>query len=223
MNVLMISVHPDDETLGAGGTLLKHGAAGDEIHWHIVTRGFEPKWPREVLEEKEREIAAVAEAYGMRTITRGNHSATALDQVAESALIDSIRDAIQSARPETVYLVHEGDVHSDHRATFAAVMSVLKTMYMIRMGVRRVLSFETLSSTEAAFAHSSRAFMPTVYSQITAEQLERKIEIMDVFASESQDPLMPRGASALRAQARLRGASIGVEYAEAFQLLREVW
>ena len=35
--VLIIAVHPDDETLGCGGTLLKHKSNGDEIHWLICT------------------------------------------------------------------------------------------------------------------------------------------------------------------------------------------
>ena len=35
--VLVIAVHPDDETLGCGGTLLRHKDEGDEIYWLIVT------------------------------------------------------------------------------------------------------------------------------------------------------------------------------------------
>ena len=35
--VLVIAVHPDDETLGCGGTLLSHQSKGDEIHWLIAT------------------------------------------------------------------------------------------------------------------------------------------------------------------------------------------
>jgi len=35
--VLIVAVHPDDETLGAGGALLKHKANGDKIYWLIVT------------------------------------------------------------------------------------------------------------------------------------------------------------------------------------------
>ena len=31
-NVLFVSVHPDDETLGCGGTILKHKALGDTIN-----------------------------------------------------------------------------------------------------------------------------------------------------------------------------------------------
>lgn len=36
-NVLVISVHPDDETIGCGGTILKHKDNGDKINWLILT------------------------------------------------------------------------------------------------------------------------------------------------------------------------------------------
>ena len=36
--ILVVAVHPDDETLGCGGTLLKHKDNGDEIHWLICTK-----------------------------------------------------------------------------------------------------------------------------------------------------------------------------------------
>ena len=35
--VLVIAPHPDDETLGCGGTLLRHLGQGDDIDWLIVT------------------------------------------------------------------------------------------------------------------------------------------------------------------------------------------
>ena len=36
-NIIVISAHPDDEILGAGGTLLKHKSKGDNLAWIIVT------------------------------------------------------------------------------------------------------------------------------------------------------------------------------------------
>ena len=35
--VLVVAPHPDDETLGVGGTLLRHVAEGDAVHWLIAT------------------------------------------------------------------------------------------------------------------------------------------------------------------------------------------
>ena len=52
MKTLCISVHPDDETLGCGGTLLRHQAKGDALYWLIVTQAYEPQWSAEIIECK---------------------------------------------------------------------------------------------------------------------------------------------------------------------------
>ena len=39
MNILVLAPHPDDEVLGAGGTIARHVADGDEVHVVILTRG----------------------------------------------------------------------------------------------------------------------------------------------------------------------------------------
>ena len=92
---------------------------------------------------------------------------------------------------------------------------------MRELGVRAILSYETLSSTEAAPPQPSRLFAPTVYRDVTSH-LEAKLEIMHLYVSEAQPDPLPRGPSAIRALARYRGATIGVEYAEAFMLIREI-
>lgn len=221
MNVLSLSAHPDDETLGCGGTLLKHRAAGDQLYWLVATQGYQPQWPADVIERKAVEVSKVAEAYCMKRTYRLGLPAVRLDTLPQADLIDRIREVIAEVKPEIVYLVHEGDVHSDHQALFQATMCVLKAVYMRKFGVRRVLSYETLSSTEAAPPQISRAFIPTVYHDITPH-IDEKIRLMSLYESEAQADPFPRGPSAIRALARYRGATIGAEYAEAFVLIREV-
>ena len=58
--VLVVAVHPDDETLGCGGTLLKHKSNNDEIHWLIVTdikelEGFD----KSTIEKRKNEIDTI--------------------------------------------------------------------------------------------------------------------------------------------------------------------
>ena len=65
MNVLAISAHPDDETLGCGGSLLKHRAAGDHVFWLIATEAHEPQWTKADITRKASEVERVAKAYGM--------------------------------------------------------------------------------------------------------------------------------------------------------------
>ena len=53
--VLVIAPHPDDETLGCGGTLLRHLDQGDDVHWLIVTSvreedGWSPAYVAEKID-----------------------------------------------------------------------------------------------------------------------------------------------------------------------------
>lgn len=221
MNILVISCHPDDETLGCGGTILRHVAAGDTVHWGIVTAATEPQWPAAVIAEKAAEVTRVAEAYGMASVTKLGLPTIALERLPLSTVIDGIRRVVEQAKPEIVYLVHEGDVHSDHGVVFTATTAVCKAFYMRSLGIRRILSYETLSSTEAAAPHHCRAFVPNVTVEITPF-MDRKIEIMKLYRSEIQAEPLPRSPSAMRALGRYRGAAIAVEYAEAFVLIRDV-
>lgn len=58
MKVLVIAPHPDDETLGCGGTLLKLAAQGAELHWMIVTAmTAETGFSAERMAQRQDEIA----------------------------------------------------------------------------------------------------------------------------------------------------------------------
>ena len=221
MNSLVISCHPDDETLGCGGTLLKEKAAGNSLFWMIVTQAHEPQWTAQVIERKAEEVQRVGEAYGMEECFNLGFPTVKLDTVPQFQLMDKMRKVIETVCPPQIYVVHRGDVHTDHQAVYTATMSVLKPFYMARLGVMRILSYETLSSTEAAAREPGRDFAPNVFNDITGH-LEGKLDIMKHYQSEVHQDPMPRGPSAIRALARYRGATIGVEYAEAFELVREI-
>jgi len=221
MRVLAISAHQDDETLGCGGTLLSHRLAGDELFWLILTKAHAPRWNQDFIQREEEDVQRVAEAFGMAECFRPGLPATHLDFLPLNEIITPVRETIEKIHPETIYTVFPGDIHTDHQAVFEATSIVLKTFAMKPLGVRRLLCFECLSSTDAAPQMLGRVFAPNVFRDI-GQHLERKIEIMNLYSTQMQQGSMPRTESAIRALARLRGASIGVEYAEAFMLVREV-
>lgn len=221
MRVLVISVHPDDETLGCGGTILKHRMAGDSICWLIVTQAHEPRWSRETIQRKAIEVEKVTSAYDFERVITLKMPTTQLDTLPHGELMVRISEAISEARPECVYLIHGGDIHTDHRIVFETTMGVLKPFYSGRHKVRRILCYETLSSTEAIPPNVARVFVPTVFHDITPF-MEQKLEIMSLYASEAQPYPMPRASESIRALARFRGAVVGLEYAEAFSLMREL-
>jgi LmbE family N-acetylglucosaminyl deacetylase len=220
MRVLIVSVHPDDETVGCGGTILKHREAGDSLFWLIATQAFEPDRSAEIIQRKADEVAAVAQSYRFAEVYKLGLPTTRLDTLPQVEVMASIREVACQVKPDWIYLVNRSDVHSDHRLVFEAAMAVFKPFFR-EFGTTRILCYECLSSTDAAPALPERAFVPNVFSDITS-WVDRKIEIMRLYETEAQPDPLPRGPSAIRALARYRGATIGVEYAEAFMLIREL-
>ncbi len=216
--ILVCSAHPDDETLGCGGTILRHRKAGDEVIWLIATQPWSPRWDDQTVARKQSEVTAVAEFYGVAEVVRLGLPASRLDELPFGEVLGSVRQAVADAAPDQVYTVHDGDVHGDHQVLASAVWRSLKSFRDGR-GVRRVLSYETLSSTDQT-APSGRPFRPTVYHDITS-LIDQKLEAMALYASELLDVPAGRNAETIRALARVRGAACGFHYAEAFMLLRQ--
>ena len=58
--VLVVAPHADDETLGCGGTLLRHIEEGDEVHWLIMTALREDTgFSRERIKQRKNEIQKI--------------------------------------------------------------------------------------------------------------------------------------------------------------------
>lgn len=55
-----MALHPDDETLGCGGALLKHKQNGDEIYWLICT---ETDKDQDFYKTRTAEIKQVSKLY----------------------------------------------------------------------------------------------------------------------------------------------------------------
>lgn len=217
--ILIVAVHPDDETLGCGGTLLKHKSQGDEIHWMIVTAmtsecGFTP----EAIERRAREIETVEQMYDFDSVHRLNYPTAKLDEVPVSQLVMSISKVFQSVQPNLVYLPFQHDVHSDHQHVFAAAYSCTKSFRY--PSVRKIMMIETLSETD--FAQSaSGGFVPNLFVDVS-DTFGRKMEILRIYQSEIGPHPFPRSEESITALATLRGATAGCNYAESFMVLKEI-
>lgn len=218
--ILFIAPHPDDETLGAGGTILKHKAQGDKIFWLIITDILnEHGWDSEHVKQRQKEIELVADAYHFDRVYRLNLPTTKLDELPLTEIINRISTVIKEITPSTIYLQNRSDSHSDHRITFDAVMACTKSFrYPF---IKRILMYETISETDFAPALPEKQFIPNVFVDIS-EFINKKIEIMKIYNSEIMDSGLPRSLENIQALAQYRGSRIGVKAAEAFQLLLEV-
>lgn len=218
--ILCIAPHPDDETLGCGGTLLAHAAAGDEIHWLVVTAiSTEIGFSAERVMKREEEISAVAQAYGFAGTYFGGFHTMRLDTVPMLELVGAISEIVRTVAPDTLFVPYRGDAHSDHAAVFDAATACAKSFRY--PSVKSVYAYETLSETEFGLKPEDSGFRPNLFVDITAH-VDRKLEIMRLFPSELGEFPFPRSETTLRALAQLRGSQAGVMAAEAFMILREI-
>ena len=214
--ILAIAVHPDDETLGCGGTLLKHKNSEDEIHWLICTDINESN---EYYTKRQNEIKEVSSLYNFNSTINLKLKTMQVDEYSMSELIGKISKVINDIKPSIIYLPFKGDVHSDHRKIFEASYSCTKSFrYPF---VKKIYMIETLSETEFAPSTKEDSFVPNVFVDIS-EYIDEKLKIMKVFESEIGNHPFPRSERNLIALATLRGATAGCEYAESFVLLKEI-
>ena len=80
---------------------------------------------------------------------------------------------------------------------------------------------ETLSETEFAPSTKEDSFVPNVFVDIS-EFMDKKIELMNIYESEIGKHPFPRSERNIRALATYRGATSNCNYAESFELLKEI-
>jgi LmbE family N-acetylglucosaminyl deacetylase len=219
IRTLVVAPHPDDEVLGVGGTLLRRKKEGAAIGWLIMTKvSLESGWTPEKVEQRKDELEKITELFGFDSVFELDFPTTQLDLAPMGDLVNAISDVFKSFEPSEVFVPHPSDIHSDHRITFDAVTSCTK--WFRSPTIKRVLAYETLSETDFSMSTSHR-FQPNVFVNIE-DQLQEKLQALDIYSSELGEFPFPRSNPAISALAALRGASSGFKAAEAFELLREI-
>ncbi|QEK11317.1 PIG-L family deacetylase [Crassaminicella thermophila] len=221
MKILFISVHPDDETLGCGGTILKHSKNGDEIYWLILTDvSKELGYTNEFIINRQTQIDEVSKAYNFKKVYKLGYPTTKLHSIEFNELISKISSVINEVKPSIVYTVNRSDIHTDHQVAAKAIMSCTKSFrYPF---IKKILMYECISETEIAYPLQENIFIPNAYCDIS-DFIEEKINIMKIYESEIQESPLPRSIENIKALARFRGSTVGVHYAEAFMLIRDVF
>jgi LmbE family N-acetylglucosaminyl deacetylase len=218
--VLVIAPHADDETLGCGGSMLKHLQSGDKVYWLIVTKMADDLgFSFEQIDRRKKEIDLVSKAYGLTGTFELDFPPAGLDMLSKGDIIGGLGKIINEVAPEIVYTPYRNDAHSDHEIVYDATMAATKTFrYPF---IERVLAYETISETDFGLKPEDGGFRPNVYVDIS-NHIEKKIEILEIFESEMGDFPFPRSRKAIESLAFVRGAQCNRNAAEAFMLIKEI-
>ena len=226
MRVLVVASHPDDEILGCGGTIAKHVESGDEVFNLILAEGAtsrQVKRDREKIAEYLNDLANNAieagKVLGVKNVDLLNFPDNRLDSIDRIEIVKVIENKIKLYEPDLIYTHHSGDVNIDHRRVHEALITSCRPLPGNK--VKRIVSFETPSSTEWQPPDSNIFFKPNWFVDIS-EHINKKIKALELYNSEMREFPHPRSIENIVNLAKVRGAQVGLKYAEAFVLLRNI-
>lgn len=208
MRVLVLAAHPDDETLGCGGTIAKHIAQGDEVTVWTLTNNM--RCPT-IFEDMGRAV----EILGVKECTTFDLKDSYLDTMSILDLAQQIEDELQEGDlPDIVYTHSDTDLSTDHLKTFQTALTVFRPVWGKNIDL---YSFEIPSGTDWSY----QPFVPNVFVDIK-DYIEQKKQAFAEYKTEIREFPHPRSLTSLEARARYWGTYAGLEYAEPFKLIRGI-
>lgn len=222
MSTFVFAAHPDDEVLGAGGTISRLCRSGEEVHLHILGEGGTSRTTSlgdDDLESLETDARRAAAILGVSSLNFHSLPDNRFDSVDLLDVIQIVESVLSGMKCERVLTHSIGDLNIDHRITAQAVLTATRpTSYS---SPAEVLSFEVLSSSEWSFG-AFGGFEPHCFIEISETDLQSKVSALREYQTELRDAPHPRSVDGVVALARHRGSAIGVTYAEAFVVVRAI-
>lgn len=212
--VLIVAPHGLDEVLGCGGTMARLAASGRRVEV-LVLFGDGTGGDAAIRAAGPRAAAILGTSPPRHAGFPENRS----DTLPLLEVVVAVERAVAEIRPDEVYVSHGGNLNIDHQTAFRAVVTALRPVP--GAPVKRLLSYEIPSSTDWAPPGFGDPFRPTRFVGIAAE-LEHKLAALDIYGPVTRPWPHARSRAAVEALARSRGASVGLEAAEGFVILREI-
>jgi LmbE family N-acetylglucosaminyl deacetylase len=215
--VLIVVAHADDETLGCGGTITKHIDNGDKVTVMFMTDGVSSREHNENdVDNRESASSCAMNILGVKDVRQSKFPDNKMDSVPLLDIVKGIEAVITDVCPNIVYTHFAHDLNVDHRVTHSAVMTACRPQSWST--VKRILSFEVLSSTEWN-SPSQPQFIPNYIVDIS-NCWDRKLAALKCYKEEIRQYPHSRSYKCVEALAILRGATHGFNKAEAFSVER---
>ena len=215
--VLVVAPHPDDETLGVGGTIAKMADQGHEVMVLIVSGHLPPLFSREAYETTVTEAKEACKILGVISSQFMEVPATMIGDHPVHEINGKIVGVVNDFSPHIVFSPYP-DRHIDHRIIFDSVMVATRPVGKGK-DIEMVAAYETLSETHWNAAHIEPNFTPNWNVDIT-RQISKKLDALKCYKSQISMFPGPRSIEAVEALAKFRGTQAGFAYGEGFHIIR---
>ena len=217
--VLVVAPHPDDETLGVGGTIAKYSAQGDEVFVLMVSGHLPPIYSRKAYEETVSEAYSAFSVLGVKKSEFLEIPATMIGDQPLHEVNGRISKVVNDFNPHIVLCPYP-DRHIDHRLVFDSVMVATRPVG-VGKDIEIVAAYETLSETHWNAPHIEPNFTPNWVVDIS-DHISEKLNALECYKSQISEFPGPRSIEAVEALAKFRGTQAGFGYGEGLHIVRMI-
>lgn len=195
-NVLALLAHPDDEVLGAGGTLAKYRRDGESITVAFCGDGMQGQ-------------LSIAKRLWKSAALMGGTTDQQFESLPIRLFADFAKAQLDAEQPSMIITHSPSDMNRDHQIVYEAVMIACRRAPTLRLilgcqGDRHIRTFEPNHFVNIIDHWPTKLHMLNLYRQFLLPYPD------------------PRSIEGQEARARYWGTVAGVPMAEAFEVLREV-
>jgi LmbE family N-acetylglucosaminyl deacetylase len=213
-SIAIIAAHPDDETLGMGGTIKLLTAKGNKVSVLFLTDGVSARDNlRENAESRKKSCVSALRVLGCENYEFGNFPDNALDSVPRISIIKFIENFLKTSEACVVFTHFPKDLNIDHQ--IAASSTLVACRPKPDSLVNSLYFFEVASSTGWNFGEVT--FDPRIFIDVDST-MKSKIEALMEYSVELDNFPNARSILAIEALARVRGSSAGMKNSEAFEV-----
>jgi LmbE family N-acetylglucosaminyl deacetylase len=168
---------------------------------HIVSE------TQKLIDNRRLEARKCAEILGIEKLYFDYYGDQMFNAIPQLSMNRAIEKVVYKFVPDIVYTHTEHDLNLDH-------VMVSQSCQVACRGVNKLYAFEITGS--------QKFFNPSVFVELTLKQHLTKLEGLEAYKSELKEYPHPRSGLAVETLSRLRGITIGVHYAEAFECIKVI-
>ena len=219
--ILVIVAHTDDETLGLGGTIARHVKAGDKVYGLSMTDGVGARLQKDINAIKIRQQASInaSKILGLVWLEAGKFPDNSMDSVPLLEIVRFIEKVKIQINPDIIYTHSSADLNIDHRVVNQAILTAFRPQP--EENWQEIRAFEVASATDYGHKSVTNTFYPNLYIDIT-DTWENKLAALNEYSMEMKNSPHSRSFDGLENIAKYRGNQVGLEYAEAFEIIKKI-
>jgi LmbE family N-acetylglucosaminyl deacetylase len=212
--VLIVAAHPDDETIGMGGSIQRLAQSGCAVRVVFMSDGISSRdSQRESLENRQEASLKALGELGVVDVHFSSNPDNMLDTLPLLEIAKYVEGHVATFKPSFVFTHFPLDLNVDHKLVSEATLVACRPK--VSSSIKALLFFEVPSSTDWNFGIGQ--FSPNYFVDIS-QSWENKKRALSAYSVEMNEYPDARSYENLFNLSKVRGSFMGIHAAEAFQI-----